>query len=359
MTGRLCSLFLFALFLASLPAQKAQPLSADQRISEFVRQTGIHPEGPGMALLITQNGRILHEHYLGLANLDNRQAITGDTPFQIASATKPFTALAIAQLVDAGKLEFNDSIRRYLPSLAWDELRIRHLLTHQGGIPEHTAIQVLRSPASNTDVIRMMEGKRLRFQPGTQMRYGNTGYVLLAQIVEQATGQPYPTYLKEQVFRPAGMSRSIVPQQAWNLIPGRAVGYQKNFRMFTKEDNDSMIGVVGHSGIYASTRELDRFLSAYHNGQLCKSTTLKEMLQVHSVSGDGYSYGYGWTITPLNPGRLIWHNGRWLGFDSFIGRIEGTDINLVFLSNAGLSKRQIDVTKDLMFPLAQLLASQR
>jgi len=353
-----CLLLLTVLLLSPAHAQKAVALDPNARINEFIESCGLRPDTPGMALLITRGGDVLHERYLGIADLRKAQAIDSNTPFRLGSCTKPFTALAIAQLAQNGRIPYNTPVQQFLPSLPWKDLTIEHLLTHQGGVPEHTGFHLIRSPETNADVVKLMKGKRLKFQPGTQYLYSNTGYVLLAQTVEAASGLSYPDYLKRYVFHPAGMSHALVPGANWEKLPGRAVGYRREFGFYQKDDQDSMNGIVGHGGIYASARELDRFLTAYHGNQLCSSATKRMMLQPHSQSGEGYRYGYGWTLSPLAQDRLIWHNGNWLGFDSFMGRLEKQGLNIVILSNAGLSKRQVDVAKELALPIAEWYSSR-
>ena len=151
------------------------------------------------------------------------------------------------------------------------------------------------------------------------------------------------------------MSRTSVPGLNWEKVPNRAVGYRRYLGRYFQDDHDSLNGVLGDGGIYTTAPDLDRWLTALHSGKLAQPSSLRRAFLPERKSNSNYDYGYGWVITRLSGAQIIWHNGSWVGFDSFVGRLVQQKANIIVLSNAGLGERNVDVTKDLGFQLANWL----
>ncbi len=335
----------------------AEANSLEPVVSGFVESTGLRDDLPGMAVVVTRDGRSLLERCIGVADLKTRPAIGPDTPFRLASLTKPFTALAALQLAEKGRLTLDQPVAALLPEFPYPDITPHHLLTHTSGLPEYTSFNFFAARPDNEGIVRMLRDRPLSAQPGVAMKYNNTGYVVLASLIERASGEPYERYLRDHVFRPAGMEQSSVPRLMWRDTTGRAVGYRRKLGIFFPYDEDVLNGVVGAGGIYASARDIDRWLDALHGRQLLREKSLRRAFEPSPVSRRDLPYGYGWVITRFADDILLWHNGTWLGFDTFAGHLVHRNVNLVLLSNAGLTARDVDLAGELAFPLVEALVT--
>ena len=194
----------------------------------------IKPGSPGCALAVMKDGELVYQQGYGLANLELEVPILPSTVFNIGSMAKQFTAFAIALLEDEGKLSLDDDMRTYLPEMhdVGETITLRHLIHHTSGLrgsfPELLALAEWRDTDATTtdDVVRLLKAQRaLNFRPGDETMYVNSNYVLLAQICERVSGQSFATFCQERIFDPLGMTRSVINDSFWKIIPGRAQGY--------------------------------------------------------------------------------------------------------------------------------------
>jgi CubicO group peptidase (beta-lactamase class C family) len=295
--------------------------------------------------------------------MDSRNALplpaSADTAFRLASVSKPFTAIAILQLVERGLIDLDQPAQHYVPEIPWPQVTVRQLLNHTGGVPDYLRETFVKSRPDNRDVFRAMRNRKLEFIPGTDVHYSNTGYAALGLVLETVAGEDYAACLRQQVFAPCGMERAAVPRWDWTSLPDRATGYERHLRLYLSSDTDCFNGMIGDGGVFASAAELDRWLDALHGGKLLKEATLKQAFQAPLPHPGALPYGFGWVITRFGKDTLIWHNGSWLGFDTFVGRLIGQRANIVLLSNAGLQGRGLDLADDLAFPLAERLVAAK
>jgi D-alanyl-D-alanine carboxypeptidase len=165
------------------------------------------------SVLVARDGKVLLEKGYGLASAEWDVPNSPDTKFRIGSITKQFTATAVLQLQEAGKLNVSDAICKYLPECpeAWKPITVEQLLNHTSGIPSYTGLpdfptpKRMRMPLSPLEIVMLTRDMKLDFQPGEDYRYNNTGYVLLGYIIEKAAGVKYDAYLREHIFDPLGM----------------------------------------------------------------------------------------------------------------------------------------------------------
>ncbi|HET7844911.1 MAG TPA: serine hydrolase domain-containing protein, partial [Xanthomonadales bacterium] len=185
---------------------------------------------PGAALLVLRDGKPLVARGYGYADVATRVPVTPRTNFRLASVTKQFTAAAILLLVEDGKLALDDPLRKWLPSLPVeaDAITLRQLLTHTSGLVDYEDVM---DPADtrqvlDADVLRLLEGEhRLYFAPGSQWRYSNSGYALLALVVERASGMRFPEFLRTRIFAPLGMNGTLARQDGGPPVANRAYGH--------------------------------------------------------------------------------------------------------------------------------------
>lgn len=294
---------------------------------------------PGFSgvVLLAEQDQIYFRAARGFSDHSRRQSLGPGASFNLASLSKPFTALAIAQLAEAGQLDYADPIQKYL-DLPYAGITIDQLLGHRSGLPEYMALAAqhwdTRRTLYNRDVLALYRQHRpaLNFAPGSRFEYSNAGYVLLAAIVEAASGQSFADYLKAHVFAPAGMRSSFV------YVPGASQPVVKGMRQLgplaLPDDLGWLDGVVGDGGIYSSAPDLFRWHQALLAGKLLSPAGLARLYAPGKLSdGQATDYGYGWALDPKS--QVRWHNGAWAGFRSLLVHNPENGILAIILSNNG------------------------
>jgi len=202
---------------------------------------------PGAAVIVIQNGKVVHEKGYGLADLKTKERISSQTVFDIGSVAKPFTAMAVMMLVERGKLSYADTLSQFFPEFQSDarQITIRQLLNHTSGIREYTLVwgesKKLRSnePRTNENAVKFLAGqKQLRFLPGQKWEYSNSNYMLLAQIVGKVSGVPFPQFVRENIFQPLGMNDSFVYAKPRATTGEQATGYVSQGNGFRPADRN-------------------------------------------------------------------------------------------------------------------------
>ncbi len=278
-------------------------------------------------VLIAQEGKIVYEKAFGYADLKAKIPLSLESTFQLASISKQFTAMAIMMLHDEGKLNFADTVQRFFPEFPYKDITIRELLAHRSGLPEYMYFSGLhwknkRRFMSNADVMDMLikYRPRLIFTPDERYKYSNTGYVVLASIVEKVAGVPFHTYLEDRIFKPLGMSRTYIFNTE-NSVDAKykTRGYNRNRR---RAEDDYLSGVVGDKGIYSTVGDMFKWDQALYTEQLVKQATLKEAFTPVSYDWrNDNSYGYGWRIDTLDDGsKIVYHAGWWRGYSGLFVR---------------------------------------
>ena len=290
---------------------------------------------PGASVLVVRDGKAIVRRAYGLADVEKRIAATPATNYRLASVTKQFTAASILLLMESGKLQLDDPVRRWLPSLpeATSAVTIRHLLTHTSGIidyedviPEGTTEQV-----HDADVLRLLESQdRTYFPPGSGYRYSNSGYALLALIVERASGQTFAAFLRERIFLPLGMTNTVAFEDGISTVAHRAFGHTLANDVWTRTDQSVTSAVLGDGGIYSSIDDLARWDAALYDDRLLRRES-RELAFAPATDTDepNVNYGFGWRIT----GDTQWHSGETRGFRNVIVRDPGRRLTVVILTN--------------------------
>jgi CubicO group peptidase (beta-lactamase class C family) len=290
---------------------------------------------PGACVLVLHNGMPTLRLAYGLANLEGRVAATAATNYRLASLTKQFTSAAILLLAEDGRLSIDDPVRRWLPSLpdSANGATVRHLLTHTSGlidyedvIPHGTSAQL-----RDADVLRLLEAENRRyFSPGTQYRYSNSGYVLLALIVGRASGAYFASFLRERIFQPLRMQNTVAFEEGISVIAHRAFGYSAGGQSWTRTDQSLTSATLGDGGVYSSIDDLAKWDAALDDNRLLRPASLRLAFGPASRTDDpAVQYGFGWRIT----GETRWHTGETIGFRSVILRDFEHRLTVIVLTN--------------------------
>ena len=290
---------------------------------------------PGAALIVVRNGVPLLRRGYGLANLEDHTAVTPATDFRLASVTKQFTAAAILLLAEDGRLHLDDPLRTWLPSLpvVTAPITIRHLLTHTGGLIDYEDIMppTLTTQLRDLDVLHLLETQdHLYFAPGTDYRYSNGGYAMLALIVEKASGMSFQAFLHERIFVKLGMRDTLAHVREGPAVPQRAYGYTQTNGTWQRTDQSLTSAVLGDGGIYSSIDDLAKWDAALYDDRLLTEASRALAFAPHTRTDDpSVEYGFGWRIS----GETLWHSGESIGFRNVIVRWPRQHLSVILLSN--------------------------
>ena len=298
---------------------------------------------PGASLLVIRDGKPTVRRGFGMADLEHHVQAAPETDYRLASMTKQFTAASILLLRQDGKLALSDSVRRWLPELpASDQaITLDDMLRHASGlidyedlIPAGTTGQV-----SDADVLRMLSKEtRLYFPPGTSYRYSNSGYVLLGLIIERASGEALPQFLKSRIFDTLHMTHTLMYERGRGPeVPNRAYGYSETNDKWTRTDQDTTSATRGDGGIYSNIDDLAKWDAAMYDDRLLNGESRRLAFSPHNkVTGetDVDWYGYGWRLHhDQSRGDEIWHSGESIGFRNVILRWPKQHLTVILLSN--------------------------
>lgn len=290
---------------------------------------------PGASLLVIHDGVPMIRRGYGLSDVEHHVEAGPTTNYRLASITKQFTAAAVLLLIEDGRLRLDDPVRKWLPALpsATDAVTIRHLLTHTSGLIDYEDVM----PATTTeqlrdaDVLQLLESQnRSYFAPGTGYRYSNSGYALLALVVEHASGQSFQSFLRERIFLPLGMHDTLAYAQGGPEIVHRAYGYSEIDGSWTRTDQSLTSAVLGDGGIYSSIDDLAKWDEAFYDDRLLSDASRRQAFTPWTkTDAPDVEYGFGWRIT----GESQWHSGETLGFRNVIVRYPQQRLTVILLSN--------------------------
>lgn len=330
---------LMLLVVIGLTAQKSvdeifvDELMYDYDISEAIV--------PGASVVVICKGKQLVRRSYGFAAIETGIQVTPLTNFRLASLTKQFTAAAVLLLAEAknGRLQLNDFIReKWLPILptVTENITIRHLLTHTSGLIDYEEVLVpdtdLNNQLHDADVLDIIARQnRTYFTPaGSQYRYSNSGYALLALIVERASRKNFSDFLYERIFSPLTMNDTVAFENGISTVLHRAFGYSRNESSWTQTDQDQTSAVLGDGGIYSSIDDLVKWDAALYDNRLLSPESLRLAFMPATLTDDpAVQYGMGWKIT----GDMVWHTGSTIGFRNVILRFPKRHLTVVILTN--------------------------
>jgi CubicO group peptidase (beta-lactamase class C family) len=292
---------------------------------------------PGASLLVLRDGEAIVRRGFGRSDLEQGIEAGPATNYRLASVSKQFTAATILLLAQDGKLAIDDPVRKWLPSLPReaDAITLRHLLTHTSGLVDYEDLMAERHVGLILDagVLALLEQEpRLHFAPGSTYRYSNSGYALLALVVERASGLAYPEFLRTRIFQPLGMHHSLAYVAGGPAVPHRAWGYSEVAGAWQRTDQSGTSAVLGDGGIYSSIDDLARWDAALYDDRLLSDASRALAFASHvEIPGTSRTthYGFGWRIS----GDTVWHSGETIGFRNVIVRWPRQRLTVILLSN--------------------------
>jgi len=319
----------------------ANGLAAQEKSQELDRLFSYYHEN-GMfngAVLAAENGKVIYSKTFGFSDFENKKSLDASSVFNIASTTKPFTALGIMMLQERGKLSYADKLSDYFPEFpAYAKgITIRHLLTHTSGMIDflndlhlHFQHPVLTTRMAFDALVRQ---PALKFKSGEKFAYSNSGYLLLAMIIEKVSGKTYREFMAENIFQPLGMTHTCAYDET-TATPASRVNAYRN--IWQKSEVDLEIQSIGDGNIFSTTGDLFLFDQALYGETLVRQSTLREAydttrLTAYNKRGD--TYGFGWHIQGGEKGQVVYHHGGAGGFRCQYWRNLSKKDTLIILGN--------------------------
>jgi CubicO group peptidase (beta-lactamase class C family) len=286
-------------------------------------------DGPGAVVLLARDSIVLYEKAFGMANLEQGLPMKMTDVFRIGSNTKQFTAVAILKLWEAGKLSLQDDITKYIPDYPTHgkAITIESLLTHTSGVKNYTGLsgfnELKRKEMTPKALVDFFKDAPMDFDPGTDFRYDNSGYILLGYIIEKITGEPYAQYIRENILQPAGMTHSFYdePQQ---LIQGRISGYKKTADHYVNADFLDMSLPYAAGSLLSTAGDICQWYQALAFGRIISRGSLEKAWSSYLLPGDRPTgYGYGWFTGNVQGNSSVKHVGVVNGFVTYAAYLPG------------------------------------
>lgn len=296
------------------------------------------PDVPGASVIVIRGGKVLFKKAYGSANLEDKIPSTTSTNYRLASVTKQFTAMALMILAEQEKLSYDNHLTDFFPDFPdyGKAITMRHLLNHTSGLIAYEDVipPGTTTPLTDQDVLQFMKQQdHTYFAPGSEFRYSNTGYVLLGLIVEKASGNSFPDFLRKNIFEPLGMNRTVLYQRDDHTDRRRAYGYSQEGDAFLRTDQSLTSSTRGDGTVYSSVDDLYKWDQALFTTRLVSAETLKQAFTPTASVDETTGYGFGWYIENKRGMRMIWHSGNTIGFTLAIHRFPDQKFTVIVQTN--------------------------
>jgi len=342
---------LFILIIAaacSTPKEKADPLVAS---IDSVMNSVVDTARFNGSVLVSKNHQIIYQKNFGYRNFYTKEELNDSSLYELASVSKAFTAMGIMMLKEQGKLNYQDDIKKHIPELPYEGIMIRHLLNHTSGLPEYETLGDgwdKKNIVHNDDIIKLFASQKpaVLFKPGDKWEYSNSGYAILASIIERVSGKKYGQFLAENIFVPLKMKRSRTynTRRSGEVIDNYAYGfvYSDSLKKYTLPDSlkeywfvYTLDGVEGDGIVNSTTGELFKWNEALYTDKLVSKASLDEAFTSGKLNNDSlHNYGFGWFLQndSVN-GKITRHTGSWPGYRNQIIRFVDHGDCIIILTN--------------------------
>ena len=328
------------------PANRYSTGAIDSYLRAEMRRQGI----PGLSLAVVKDGRPIYLTSYGVATLELAVPVTPRTVFQIGSLGKQFTAVAVQLLANEHKLNLDDPLSKYLPEIppSWSKVTLRLMLNHQAGIaqftsPERQLLQ-LAYDYSEAELIKLAASQPLDFEPGSDVSYSDTAYVLLGFVINRVAGEFYGDLLRQRVFAPLGMRSTRIISDA-DIVANRANGYEKADGGAVRNQSyvSPALNRTADGSLYSTVLDLAKWDRALYGDTALPQRQLERMWQVdalHNGQRPLLPFGYGWESNRLRGHRLIEYDGNWQGFQAVMSRYVDDGLTIIVMTNLALCRAE-------------------
>jgi CubicO group peptidase (beta-lactamase class C family) len=359
-----------SIIISCSKSPEADPLTAS--IDSVMQSVADTAEFNGN-VLVSKNGKVIYQESFGKANFYTGDDLNDSSVFELASVSKAFTAMGIMMLKEKGLLGYDDDVTKYIPELPYKGMTVRHFLQHTSGIAEYGDVfektgwdwKVI---AFNKDIVEAFQKHQppVLFAPGEKWEYSNTGYTLLAVIIERVSGKSYSAFLEENIFSPLHMTHTRTyntRRSTKEVIPNYAYGfvYSDSLKKYVLPDSlkdyfyvYTLDGIEGDGIVNSTTSDLFKWDQALYTDKLVSNTTLEEAFTSGRLSNDSlHQYGFGWFIeNDAANGKIVLHTGGWPGYGNLFKRFVDGNNAIIILSNVGGPARRT-IEKEITRRLAR------
>jgi CubicO group peptidase (beta-lactamase class C family) len=310
----------------------------DSVINRFNKRYDFHG-----SILVAKKGKLLYSKEVGYADFKEKTKLDKYSVFQLASVSKQFTATAIMILYERGQLDLDDLVTKYYPNFPYAEVTIKHLLNHTSGLPKYFWLaehkwEEEKAP-TNKEMMQMLADHKVErfFRPGRNFDYSNTGYFVLASIVEKVTDMKYGDFLESNIFEPLQMSSSFVYSFENDSIE---INQLSGYRVYRGRYHAEIGGtindaIVGDKNVYATGEDLFKWINGLNSGKVISDKSLELMYtKGETVYGRKVPYGFGFRIDTKNDEKVIYHHGKWNGFSTSITQYTDSDLLVIALEHS-------------------------
>ena len=349
--------FTFACIAIAQSAGTPQHNRMDGRQIDSIFASVTSAGEPGLAALVRENGRAVFEKGYGLRDLRTKTGIDAATNFRLASVTKQFTATCVMMLVRDGKLRYEDNLTDVFPDFPayGKSISIRNLLNHTSGLLDYEDLlekQYPETPPEKIPQIKdagvlalMKQQTTTKFPPGALWEYSNTGYALLAMVVEKKSGMPFGEFLRERIFAPLKMDDTIAFENGKNEVQNRAFGHTKSGDKWQEKDQSPTSAVLGDGGIYTSLNDMTKWDDALEHHSLISEHDMRPAIYpalasnktpgeaIKDRNGNPIHYGFGWFLDPYKGHKRMYHDGDTVSFRTTIQRFTNDHVTIIVLCN--------------------------
>ncbi|MBS1532366.1 MAG: beta-lactamase family protein [Bacteroidetes bacterium] len=303
------------------------------------------------SVLIAVNGKAQYQKSFGMADIEKRTENNQHTRFLLASVSKQFTAMGIVVLKEQGKLDFDDELVKYIPNLPYKGITIRQVLNHTSGLPDYMPLFEQHWDktkfATNQDMLNML----IQYHPdplfasGQKYMYSNTGYAVLALLIEKVSGMTFTDFMENKIFKPLGMNHTIIYTRRARprSIDNYATGYQydDSLKQFVRPEQHPVWknalwedGIYGEDGVNSTTGDILTWDQAVYKHSFISEEDWREILSPGKVAEGNMDYGFGWhTVTRPGIGRSVFHTGGWPGFMAYNEQGLDRNYSIIILRN--------------------------
>jgi CubicO group peptidase (beta-lactamase class C family) len=338
-------LVILGIGFVTAPQLAAAEQPADH-VARFVRAEMEKQQIPGLALLVSRNGRPIRMEGFGMSNVELQVLVKPETIFQSGSIGKQFTATAVMMLVEAGKIGLEDALTKYFPEAPawWKEVTVRELLSHTAGFTDYPDDFDMRKDYSEVELLGIVGAIPPAYPPGTKWSYSNLGYLTLGILIHRVTGEFYGDFLQQNIFKPLKMSTTRIINEA-DIVPNRSAGYLLiDGHLKNQEWVSPTVNTTADGSLYFSVLDLAKWDAALYTERLLKRASLQQMWTVatlHDGTPNSGQYGFGWFIGSKSGHHVVEHEGQWQGFETQISRYTNDRLTVVVLSNLAEGKPEL------------------
>jgi len=317
---------------------KKVSLKLDSVFNRFNKRQDFHG-----SVLVAKNGKLIFSKQYGYADFSKRIKLDNNYTFQLASVSKQFTAASILILFEKGLLKLDDKVTKYYPDFPYEDITIKHLLNHTSGLPQYFWLAEHEwkndKAPTNTEMMKMMAEYKLPryFKSGSRFDYSNTGYFVLASLVEKISKKSYRNFVEEHIFKPLDMKNSYIYRFEQDGIEDNQLYGYRIYRGWRHIKIPGTVNdaITGDKNVYSTVDDLFKWINGLNAGKIISKNTLDQMYSKGETKyGKKVPYGFGFRIDDKDLEKVVYHYGKWNGFSTSIKQYTDSEVTIITLEHS-------------------------